>query len=234
MRRAGIRMLGEAADARAQRRAALQAPGERRVLAPRHVAELAAAPFDAHRVRRRADCRARAPARARRPRAAAARPRRLRRSGSRPAASSAPGAARLARSSPAPQPRASARTQRSQDAKPANALRIHWMRAGLERIQQQHVEPAIGVGAPHQVQARRGDQAGLLGGGHALGGAAEALRRGGSAPRRTPACRRPRPPGRFRPCRQRQLRASTRRPAPRSSSAHRVPRLARRPGSWQP
>ena len=45
----------------------------------------------------------------------------------------------------------------------------------LERIEQQHVEPAVGIGPPHQVQARGGDQAGLLGRGDALGGAAEAL-----------------------------------------------------------
>src|SRR5262245_25613657 len=39
-----IRMPREAADARAQRLAALEAPGQRGVLAPRHVTKLAAAP----------------------------------------------------------------------------------------------------------------------------------------------------------------------------------------------
>src|SRR5262245_13442200 len=38
------RFGGEAADARGERRAAIQAPGERRVLVARHVAELAPAP----------------------------------------------------------------------------------------------------------------------------------------------------------------------------------------------
>src|SRR5256886_9485589 len=43
-----IGMGREAADARAQRLAAVQAPCERRIFAPRHVAQLAAAPRDAH------------------------------------------------------------------------------------------------------------------------------------------------------------------------------------------
>src|SRR5262245_6017493 len=46
-----VGMLGERADARAQRRAALEPPGERGVLAPRHVAEHAAAPQHPDRVR---------------------------------------------------------------------------------------------------------------------------------------------------------------------------------------
>src|SRR5687768_7874199 len=46
-----VRMLGEGADASAQRRAAVQAPGECRVLAPRDVAELVAAPAHRHCVR---------------------------------------------------------------------------------------------------------------------------------------------------------------------------------------
>ena len=53
-------MLGEPADARVQRLAAIEAPGERGVLAPRHVAELAPAPGDGSPRSRRADCRARA------------------------------------------------------------------------------------------------------------------------------------------------------------------------------
>src|SRR5207247_1381946 len=43
-----IGMGREAADARAQRLAAVQAPCERRIFAPRHVAQLAAVPRDAH------------------------------------------------------------------------------------------------------------------------------------------------------------------------------------------
>src|SRR6267143_2200558 len=43
-----IGMGREAADARAQRLAAVQAPCERRIFAPRHVAQLAAAPRDTH------------------------------------------------------------------------------------------------------------------------------------------------------------------------------------------
>src|SRR5262245_53432462 len=39
-----VRMLGERADPRPQRRAAVEAPRQRGVLAPRHVAELVAAP----------------------------------------------------------------------------------------------------------------------------------------------------------------------------------------------
>src|SRR5439155_17475761 len=45
-----VRMLRQPADARAQRLAAIESPGERGVLAPRHVAELAAAPRQAHRI----------------------------------------------------------------------------------------------------------------------------------------------------------------------------------------
>ena len=50
-RRAGFGCSARRADARAQRRAAVQAPGECRVLAPRDVAELVAAPAHRHRVR---------------------------------------------------------------------------------------------------------------------------------------------------------------------------------------
>src|SRR5688572_13239492 len=46
-----IGMLRERADARAQLHAALKAPRQRRVLAPRHIAEHASAPEHTHRVR---------------------------------------------------------------------------------------------------------------------------------------------------------------------------------------
>src|SRR5688572_22628499 len=45
------RLGRKAADARGKRGAAVQPPGERRVLVPRHIAELAPAPRDAHRIR---------------------------------------------------------------------------------------------------------------------------------------------------------------------------------------
>src|SRR5262249_12589711 len=46
----GIRVRREAADARLQRRAPIEAPGERGIVAPGHVAELAAAPGHGDRV----------------------------------------------------------------------------------------------------------------------------------------------------------------------------------------
>src|SRR5207237_10127972 len=46
-----VRMRPQAADARAQPLAAIEAPGEERVLAARHIAELVSAPGQAHRVR---------------------------------------------------------------------------------------------------------------------------------------------------------------------------------------
>ena len=122
--------------------------------APRHVAELAAAPLDAHRVRvvrivRLAHQSERVAA------AAAARPRPPRHSGSRRAANSAPATARSGRAPAAPAGSSSSSAKQRTHCGSTDA-------AGFERIQQQHVEAAIGVRPPHEVKARGGDQAGRL------------------------------------------------------------------------